>query len=377
MSKNTKFIDSIFEILAAKTTEIFFIDLYDKARQHMADGSFVSVTEAYTHIIKRYAQAANNTQSPDFLRSLCRAYYNYYCVHTGKISADYSMFEDTVVSALVPEEHFNILTQTNKTKLLADCINHIINDFAIRVIHEFKPMIIDQRKDQDVVRVLQDSVKEILYNKREDYLNALAKQVAASKHDSSDKLRASLRSETQQNLTLKKENAKLLSIINAMTTRIKKLQATKCSACDEARNKSVKLMASNAELERELRSSSASLGDMRSQLITANNKYSELDAERARLIRECDQLRNQISQQDRVIADLRLLATEANNKPVMNVEINRHDDRVSTPPAPVKKIDEPSEQKNDTSIFDDADVIISPVLGGGPEGMVDDFFSSS
>lgn len=304
-NKNSRFIDSIFEILAGRTTEIYFNDLYDKAKEHMSRGSFISISEAYVHIIKQYTQAANNPQNTEFLRNLCRTYYNYYCTHTGKTNIDFSLFEDSVVSALMPEEHFNNLTPANKTKLLASCINHIITDFTISIIHKYKSLIIDNRKDPDIVRVLQDAVKELLYHKREDNFNMLAQETAASKRDDVSKLRAELREEVSKGIILKQENAKLTSLIGALTETIKKMRAAaataqpalpaKCVTCDENRSKNVKLIEKTAELERENRSNSASLSSMRMQLMEAENKCAVLDAERARISRELDDAKAQLA----------------------------------------------------------------------------------
>lgn len=166
---------STYEIVGAYFVDIFYNHLYVQAQTshklYQKEGErSQSVTECYKLAIKAYREGI--TKNKNYYEQTIKGILSAYQIHTKHSTISMSDFIDNILLQFLPEEHFNVLSESQKHYFLNHIITNIINkfiDYAIQL--SFLSMVIDNRNNTENTRVWMDHIVQIMILERETLFN--------------------------------------------------------------------------------------------------------------------------------------------------------------------------------------------------------------
>ncbi len=175
----------IYEILSAYYVDIFYNHLYTEAKKLKAHGNVHSVTEGYKHTLNAFLKGLNKPKL--YKKSLVGIHH--YFISIGLASITFSRCVDKITAEFVPTDYFASLTSTQKMGVLRMVINQCIKRFIRKIVDEHMVKIIDNHKERDNVRILQDALIDCLILEREGmYQRFIAQQTTSKKTEKVDLL---------------------------------------------------------------------------------------------------------------------------------------------------------------------------------------------
>jgi hypothetical protein len=152
-----------YEILSAYYVDIFYNHLYTEATKLKVQSSVSSITEGYKHTLNAFLKGLNN---PKLYKKSLISIHNYF-ISIGLASITFTRCVDKITTEFIPTDYFDSLTSTQKMGVLRMVINQAIKQFIKKIVDEHMVKIIDNHKDRDNVRILQDTLIDCFIMERE------------------------------------------------------------------------------------------------------------------------------------------------------------------------------------------------------------------
>lgn len=170
---------SIFQIIAAYFTDIFYNDLYLKARDnHNINGNDqTTLTDEYRKIILRYEYGLCKSDNKNYYQSVIKELLEYYRVHTKYKTILMHEFVDSILKEFLPNEHFEILTSNEKYFFLNKIIVSIVRHFIEKIVTDnMLKIVIDNHWDDDNPEIFKEQLIDIQIIEREKLFSKFVKE---------------------------------------------------------------------------------------------------------------------------------------------------------------------------------------------------------
>lgn len=217
---------STFDIIGSYFVDIFYNDLYLKARDRVKEGRYSSITEAYKANVVNYMHGIKKKEP---YMQVCRLLHEYYQRVTVYSTLTFGDFEVRILSQFIPPEYFNLFTEGDKDSNLCAIITRTVQEFGERVLApEGLRRIIDDHSNQKNVELLQDIIVDILKIQREEYYVQFAKKINQRSGKVSEEivvtLKAKIVEETRKRCTAEQDRDRALNIIKQLVQKISDLE---------------------------------------------------------------------------------------------------------------------------------------------------------
>lgn len=153
----------IYEIMSAYYVDIFYNHLYTEANKLKINGNVSSITEGYKHTLNAFIKGLNN---PDLYKKSIIGMHHYF-INIGYASISFAKCIDKLICEFVPTDYFNSLASTQKMGVLRLVINQSMKTFIKKIVDQHMIKIIDNHKDRDNARILQDDLIDCFIMERE------------------------------------------------------------------------------------------------------------------------------------------------------------------------------------------------------------------
>lgn len=166
---------SLFDTLGGFFVDIFYNDLYLKAKSAVKEGKFGSITDAYRANILNYM---NGIKLRNLYTGVVKKLHEYYQRITGFSSLVFADFEDKVLVQFIPAEYYGDFTNKHKDSALYDIIVRTVNESgAIVLMPDFLRRAIDDHMNVRNVTLLQDKLVDVFIFQREDYYTKFVSEI--------------------------------------------------------------------------------------------------------------------------------------------------------------------------------------------------------
>jgi len=167
---------AIFDAIGTHFVDMIYNNHYLVAGDHHREGRSETFTGAYVTLLRHYS---NGVRQGDCYRQVVKNLHMY-CqksmVGTAMVFLD---FEDRVLSQIIPSDYFNDLTSDEKDDTLHNVIITCVSELC--VIATTMPMlgrIVDDHRNLDNVKILQENAIDILLTIREEYYGKFARKLS-------------------------------------------------------------------------------------------------------------------------------------------------------------------------------------------------------
>jgi len=257
------------EVMGAYFLNIFYNELYIKARRSVAAGKHGSTTDAYRAMVANYIYGIENVE---LCNRVVQGLHKYYQDNTNYSVISLADFESKVLSQFIPAEYFRDFTGRDKDSNLCAIIRHVVSSFGNKLLEKrYLSMVIDERKVSSNVRVLQDVVLDILIMQREEYYTNFARKITQKSHMVSgevvEKLRNALIEMTRKKCEAEQERDTALNILKQVAIKVRDAGVTLGESHN--RNGSANMAASADSFEKR---SNMKTNAVRSHDIAKNNE---------------------------------------------------------------------------------------------------------
>jgi hypothetical protein len=218
-----------FDVLGCYFIDLFYNDLFLKAKHAFTTGHAKSLTETYrSHVIWFMRGIAEKPRNyVDVMKKLLE-YYNH---ETKTITSTLSELENKILCQFIPSEYYQDFTNTNKEKVLHDIIIRAINQLGEVVLEPAQlGRIIDDHMNQGNVQLLQEKLTDIFILQREEYYSKFVDEISKANgnktvsRDQFKKLKAEYASELKRRITAEFERDRAVALLEASLKKIAELE---------------------------------------------------------------------------------------------------------------------------------------------------------
>jgi hypothetical protein len=220
--------NEIYEILSAYYVDIFYNHLHTEAKKLKTQSSVSSITEGYKHTLNAFLKGLNNPKL--YKKSLIGIHH--YFINIGLASITFSRCIDKITEEFIPTDYYASLSSTQKMGVLRMVINQSIKQFIKKIVDEHMVKIIDNHKDKDNVRILQDDLIDCFIIEREGmYQRFIASKTKTNSGSQvnlmiTEKMQAEIKKLVKEKYVYKKQINLLTKAYNLQKTNEKKYQDT-------------------------------------------------------------------------------------------------------------------------------------------------------
>jgi hypothetical protein len=221
---------AIFDTIGSFFIDVFYNDLYLRAREKTREGSANSITDAYRNNVINYMQGIK--KRPDLYMNVVKKLHDYYQQVSGFGAIIFADFENKIISQFIPAEYFNDFTNKNKDKTLNEIITSTVSDLGTFILQpEILNRIIDNHLDSSNVSLLQDQIVEIFILQRENYYAKFAEKIGEVGNNSIDKgvlkkLKQAFTDETKKKVTAEADRDRAINMLQGVLEKIREYENT-------------------------------------------------------------------------------------------------------------------------------------------------------
>lgn len=278
------------DIIGSFFVDIFYNDLYLKARDDVRSGKAQSITDAYRSNIINYMRGIK--QSGPYTQ-VVRALHEYYQRITVFSTITFGEFENKILAQFIPIEYFRDFTEKNKDGHMYSLTKRVVIELGESIIvPETIKRIIDDHMNRNNVLMLQDSALEIMRGVRDEYFIQFARTIGQRPDtvsaDIAAKLKSTIVDETKKRVAAERDRDAAMNIVRGLAAQIKKLEAAPAPA-------PAPIGVDTAEHDRvrgELTSKTRELERARAELTSKLRELEQARAEQERLRAELSQARD-------------------------------------------------------------------------------------
>jgi hypothetical protein len=227
-----KSITTVFDILGTYFVDIFYNDIYNKSRSIFESGRANSVTEAYKTMSMSYINILSSNTT--IYKGIVASLFEYFKKQYSNPGMSFVAFEDKIILSFFPAEYKSTLTDNNKDSLLREIIVNGLGDFIKFLLSpENVVRIIDNHRNSDNVRILQDRFVSIFSAHRESYFMKIVNKLRGGKQTNGtevssavyEDLKQKLVEEVRKRVAIERELGRARRIIEQLTAQIDSLQS--------------------------------------------------------------------------------------------------------------------------------------------------------
>lgn len=222
-------IESTMEIIGSYFIDIFYNDLYIKARNDIRDGRGTStLTDAYRDNIISYMRGVKEHRGP--YGQVVRGLHEYYQRLTVFATITFSEFENKILAMFVPLQYFRDFTEKDKDVHMHVTIRRIVNELGEAIIErDCLRRVIDEHQDKNNVIRLQDIGMGIMQNIRDEYFTRFARKINEKPEmvsaDIVRRLKETIVAETKKRCDAEKERDSAVNVMRGLAKRLNEMQA--------------------------------------------------------------------------------------------------------------------------------------------------------
>lgn len=233
----------VYEIMSAYYVDIFYNHLYIEAKKLKASGNVSSITEGYKHTLNAFLKGLSNPKL--YKKSIVGIHY--YFINIGFASISFSKCVDNLTKAFIPSDYFNSLSSTQKMGVLRMVINQSMKIFIKSIVDEHMSKIIDNHKDSDNVRILQDVLIDCFILEREGmYQRFISQQTTTHQDETVNRLVAEkMQQEIKKLVKEKYEQKRQISILTKAYTIKKNAELNQATIIKQLNDK-IQLLTNNS-----------------------------------------------------------------------------------------------------------------------------------
>lgn len=275
LQKYPKKVIWVYDVIGSYFVDQFYNHLYIMAKKAAEIGHTPNITDGYRANVLRYHHGICSNVS--YYKQAVTGLHEYYQTYAGQGITTIADFEDQILTQFIPEEFYDSFTDADRNTALREIIVCIATTLCESVIsRDILPKIIDNHSNTSNVTQLQQLVVSALCTRRDDYFVKFAKQVtrAAGGHNNVD-----------------------IDTFNALKTEFINEKRARCDAESTAKKLQQMLTAAIGRIK----SQSAELDEIITQLETAKKRNDELTAELA--MRHNTDYKNQFAPQQPSVYD--------------------------------------------------------------------------
>lgn len=201
----------IYEIMSAYYIDIFYNHLYSEANKLKINGNVSSITEGYKHTLNAFIKSLAN---PKLYKKSIVGIHHYF-ITIGYASISFTKCIDKLIYEFVPTDYFISLSSTQKMGVLRLILNQSLKTFIKKIVDEHMIKIIDNHKERDNVRILQDDLIDCFIMEREGmYQRFISIQTESGNTDHIDrKLLEKMQQEIKKLVKEKYEHKREINIL--------------------------------------------------------------------------------------------------------------------------------------------------------------------
>lgn len=152
-----------FEIIAAYFIDVYYNHFYIEAKHLRNNGQVSSITEGYKRGLLAYGRAIDDH---NMYKRILKNLHEFF-QECGFSSITFSECIDHITKEFIPEDYYHLVSRNQKASILKMIICNSNSTFIEKIAQEYIKMIIDNHKEADNVRVMQDDFIELLIYERE------------------------------------------------------------------------------------------------------------------------------------------------------------------------------------------------------------------
>jgi hypothetical protein len=154
---------NVFEVLSSYYVDIYYNHLYLEAKKAKASGTVSSITEGYKMTLDAFLSGMNKQK---LYKKAVQGFYAKF-LSVGITSISFSSCISQIVKELIPTDYFDSVDNHQQSQILHISLNNVIKNFTNKIVTEHMSSIIDNHKEIDNVRVLQDDMIDLFLLERE------------------------------------------------------------------------------------------------------------------------------------------------------------------------------------------------------------------
>lgn len=151
-----------YEMIAAFYTDMFYNHLYFEAKRIKNDGNVSSITEGYKHTLNAFLQGMSD---PKLYKKSLLGMHTYF-IDNGFRTLTFSQCIDRIIIEFIPDDFIDSITSAKKSSILHLVLSNVTTNFIYKIISSYLGMIIDNHKEADNARVLQEEFIDLLLIER-------------------------------------------------------------------------------------------------------------------------------------------------------------------------------------------------------------------
>jgi hypothetical protein len=213
---------STFDVIGSYFVDIFYNDLYLKAKDKVKEGRYAAVTDAYKANIVNYM---HGIKKRELYKTVALSLHEYYQKVTSYNTLLFAEFETRILSHFIPDVYFKDFTESDKDCNLFSIITNTVLEFGEALLApKSLKMIIDDHRNEHNIRILQDTIVDILKTKREEYYVQFAKKINQRSGKVSEevvkKLKDKIIEETRKRCSAEQDRDRLLEMVKQLMTKV-------------------------------------------------------------------------------------------------------------------------------------------------------------
>jgi hypothetical protein len=218
-----------FDIIGCYFIDLFYNDLFLKAKHAFSTGHSKSLTDTYrTHIIWFMRGIA---EKPKSYIEVMKKLLEYYNGVTKTITSTLNELENKILSQFIPPEYYQDFTNANKEKVLHDTIIRAVNQLGeITLEANMLGKIIDDHMNQGNIQMLQEKMTDIFISLREEYYSKFVDEISKTNgnktvsRDQFKKLKAEYAEEIKRRVTAESERDRAVQLLQVSLKKISELE---------------------------------------------------------------------------------------------------------------------------------------------------------
>ena len=219
-----------FDLIGCYFIDLFYNDLFLKAKHQFTTGGAKSLTDVYRSHIVWYMRGI--AEKPRNYIEIMKKLLEYYNRETNTVTATLAELENKILSQFIPPEYYQDFNNADKEQTLHCIIIRAINQLGEVVLEaQMLGRIIDDHLNPANVQLLQERMTDIFISQREEYYSKFVNEISKNNGNSTvsrdqfKKLKAAYAEEMKKRVAAETDRDKAVQLLQAALGKISELEA--------------------------------------------------------------------------------------------------------------------------------------------------------
>lgn len=218
-----------FDLIGCYFIDLFYNDLFLKAKHSFTTGHSKSLTETYRSHILWFMRGI--AEKPKNYIEVMKKLLDYYNRETKTITNTLSELENKILSQFIPPEYYQDFTNANREKVLHDIIIRAINQLGeVTLEPSMLGKIIDDHMNAGNIQLLREKLTDIFIAQREEYYSKFVDEISRANGNKSvsreqfKKLKAEYAEELKRRIAAESERDRAVGLLEISLRKINELE---------------------------------------------------------------------------------------------------------------------------------------------------------